>query len=76
MRKFRSELMLYFILLIFILLTIVGGILYSWTQRTTEKMVSDSTVETLKQIDKNMHSMIGYVQDISLLQLTFMVIMV
>lgn len=66
MRKFRSELMLYFLLLILILLATVGGLQYSWTKRTTEKMVSDSTLETLKQIDKNMHSMLGYVQDISL----------
>ena len=66
LRKFRSELTVYFILLIVVLLSTVGGLLYSWTKQTTEKMVSDSTVETLKQIDKNMHSMLGYVQDISL----------
>ncbi len=66
MRKFRSELMLYFIVLFVILLSLVGWILYSWTKVSTEKMVSDSTVETLKQIDKNMHSILGYVQDVSL----------
>lgn len=66
MRKFRTELMVYFITLIVILLTVIGGIFYSWTKRTTGRMISDSTVETLKQIDKNVHLILGYVKDISL----------
>lgn len=66
MRRFRTELMLYFILLIIILLTIVGVIFYSWIKRTTGQEVSDSTIKTLKQIDKNVHLILGYVQDISL----------
>lgn len=65
-KKFRSELMAYIIILMIILLSVVGGILYSWTKGVTERMVSESTVETLKQIDKNMRTMLGYVRDISL----------
>lgn len=66
MRKFRSELLLYFILLSLFLLLLVGTIFYSWVKRSTAQRISQSTVETLKQLDKNVALILGYVQDISL----------
>lgn len=44
----------------------VGGISYYWTKKAVELRMSESTVETLKQIDKNMELVFGGIQDISL----------
>lgn len=66
MRNIKSELMFYTTSVIVIILAIVGSISYSWTKGIIELRVSESTVETLKQIDKNLYSMVGDAQDISL----------
>lgn len=66
MRNIRSELMLYFMIVMVILLTISGGISYSQTKQIIISKVSESTLENLKQIDKNLNSMVGDIQDISL----------
>jgi two-component system sensor histidine kinase YesM len=66
MRNIRSEIMLYTTTVIVIILVILGSISYRWTKGIIELRVSESTVETLKQIDKNLHSMVGDAQDISL----------
>lgn len=66
MRNIRSEIMLYTTSVIVIILVILGLISYRWTKEIIELRVSESTVETLKQIDKNLHSMVGDAQDISL----------
>lgn len=66
MQKFRSELLLYFILLSLFLLSLVGSIFYSWVNRSTAQRFSESTLATLKQLDKNVALILGYVQDISL----------
>src|SRR5659263_40513 len=66
MRNIRSELMLYTTSVIVIVLVVLGLISYRWTKGIIELRVSESTVETLKQIDKNLNSMVGDAQDISL----------
>lgn len=66
MRNIRSELMVYTTSVIVIVLVVLGIISYRWTKGIIELRVSESTVETLKQIDKNLHSMVGDAQDISL----------
>lgn len=66
MRNIRSELMLYTTSVIVIIIAIVGAISYNWTKEIIEIRVSESTVETLKQIDKNLYSMVGDAQDLSL----------
>jgi len=66
MRNIRSELMVYTTSVIVIVLVVLGIISYRWTKGIIELRVSESTVETLKQIDKNLNSMVGDAQDISL----------
>lgn len=66
MRKFQSELMFYFIGFTIILLISIVSILYSWMVRTTIQTASQSTVETIKQVDRNFHLIFGSIQDISL----------
>ncbi|MCJ7688944.1 MAG: hypothetical protein MUO60_06460 [Clostridiaceae bacterium] len=66
MRNIRSEIIFYTTTVIVIILVILGLISYRWTKGIIELRVSESTVETLKQIDKNIHSMVGDAQDISL----------
>ncbi|MBZ4644582.1 MAG: putative signal transduction protein with a C-terminal ATPase domain [Clostridia bacterium] len=66
MKSLRSELMLSFILIILISLMPVGSFTYGLTKKIIEKRVSESTVETLKQIDKNLNIILANVQDLSL----------
>ena len=44
----------------------VGSFTYGLTKKIIEKRVSESTVETLKQIDKNLNIILANVQDLSL----------
>lgn len=66
MRSLKYELTLYTTLVIVVILTAVGSISYSRTKKTVELRVSESTVETLKQIDKNFDYILGDIKDISL----------
>lgn len=66
MKSLRYELILYFTIIIAGILLMVGGISYYWTKKAVELRMSESTVETLKQIDKNMQLVFGGIQDLSL----------
>lgn len=66
MKSLKYELILYFTIIIAGILLMVGGISYYWTKKAVELRMSESTVETLKQIDKNMELVFGGIQDISL----------
>jgi two-component system sensor histidine kinase YesM len=49
-----------------LILTVIGGISSSQTKKTVELRVSESTLENLKQIDRNLDYILGDIQDISL----------
>jgi len=66
LKSLRYELILYFTIIIAGILLMVGGISYYWTKKAVELRMSESTVETLKQIDKNMQLVFGGIQDLSL----------
>jgi two-component system, sensor histidine kinase YesM len=66
MRSLKYELTLYITLVIVIILTAIGSISYSRTKQAVELRVSESTVENLKQIDKNFDYILGDIKDISL----------
>jgi len=66
LKSLKYELILYFTIIIAGILLMVGGISYYWTKKAVELRMSESTVETLKQIDKNMELVFGGIQDISL----------
>ncbi|EMS71996.1 integral membrane sensor signal transduction histidine kinase [Ruminiclostridium cellobioparum subsp. termitidis CT1112] len=58
--------MIYFGIVIIIIVTSVGFFSYISTKNTVEKRVTQSTVETLKQLDRNMYTVFGGVDDLSL----------
>jgi two-component system sensor histidine kinase YesM len=66
MRSLKYELTLYISLVIVIILAAVGSISYSSIKHAVELRVSESTVENLKQIDKNFDYILGDIKDISL----------
>ncbi len=66
MKNLRTELMLYFSILIIIILTLVGTVSYYWNKKAIGLKVTESTVESLKQIDKNMLMAFGEIEDLSL----------
>ncbi|MDP4091325.1 MAG: sensor histidine kinase [Bacillota bacterium] len=66
MRSLKYELTLYITLVIVIILTAVGSISYRSNKRAVELRVSESTVENMKQIDKNFDYILGDIKDISL----------
>jgi len=66
MRNIRSELMIYITSMVIIIIVVVGLTSYRSTKGIIELRVGESMVETLKQIDKNLNSMVGDAQDISL----------
>ncbi|WP_027629009.1 sensor histidine kinase [Ruminiclostridium cellobioparum] len=66
MKSLGSKLMIYFGIVIIIIVTSVGFFSYISTKNTVEKRVTQSTVETLKQLDRNMYTVFGGVDDLSL----------
>ena len=66
MRNIRSEIMIYTTSVIVIIVAVIGLISYRSAKGIIELRVGESMVETLKQIDKNLNSMVGDAQDISL----------
>ncbi|WP_139904087.1 sensor histidine kinase [Clostridium thermarum] len=66
MKNLRTELMLYFTIVVTVILVVIGEISSYQTKKTVELRVSESTVETLKQINKNLDYIWGDIQDISL----------
>ncbi len=66
MRSIRDRLLVLFVSSTALLLLVVGLASYQWTLRVAERKVSESTVLTLSQIDRNLATMYGAVRDISL----------
>ncbi len=66
MRSIRNELTALFVLEVSALLSVVSWASYRWTRNITERKVSESTVTTLAQIDRNFASMLDGAHDISL----------
>jgi two-component system sensor histidine kinase YesM len=62
----RNKLMVLFVSSVALLLSLVGIASYRWTRGVAERRISESTVLTLAQIDRNMETMFGSVHDISL----------
>ncbi len=65
-RSLKSELIVSFISVVLITLVSVESISYWRIRDVINLRVSESTVETLKQIDKNLTAALGDIQDISL----------
>ena len=66
MKSLRAELMVNIGLIIIVTVILIGATSYYMTKKTVELRVSESTVETLKQIDKNMAMVFGSAEDLSL----------
>lgn len=66
MKSLRTELMVNIGIIIVVTILLIGSISYYMTKKTVELRVSESTVETLKQIDKNLNMVIKNAEDISL----------
>lgn len=65
MKYLKFEMTLSFLLIVIIIITTAELINFWWIKDVIETRVSETTVETLKQIDKNMDSLFGNVEDIS-----------
>jgi two-component system sensor histidine kinase YesM len=65
MKHLKSEMTLSFIIVAIVIITSVELISFWWIKDMIETKVSETTVETLKQIDKNMNSIYGNSEDIS-----------
>lgn len=65
MKHLKSEMTLSFIIVAIVIITSVEFISFWWIKDMIETKVSETTVETLKQIDKNMNSIYGNSEDIS-----------
>ncbi|MCX7027026.1 MAG: sensor histidine kinase [Spirochaetes bacterium] len=65
-KSLRSELLISFIVVELVSLLLVGGISYLWIEDLLNRRISESTVETLKQIDRNISALFGDIDDISL----------
>jgi len=65
-KSLRSELLINFIVVELISLLLVDSISYLWIEDLLNRRISESTVETLKQIDKNISALFGDLDDISL----------
>lgn len=66
MKSLRTELMVNIGIIIIVTILLIGSTSYYMTKKTVELRVSESTVETLKQIDKNMNMVLGNAGDLSL----------
>jgi len=65
-KSLRSELLINFIVVELISLLLVDSISYLWIEDLLNRRISESTVETLKQIDRNISALFGDLDDISL----------
>ncbi len=65
MKHLRSEMTLSFIIVAIVIITSIEIISFMWIKDMIETKVSETTVETLKQIDKNMNTIYGNSSDIS-----------
>ncbi|NLK27343.1 MAG: hypothetical protein GX306_03230 [Clostridiales bacterium] len=65
MKHLKFEMTLSFIIVATVIITCVELISFWWIKDMIETKVSETTVETLKQIDKNMNSIYGNSEDIS-----------
>jgi len=66
LKSLRTELMVNIGIIIIVTILLIGSTSYYMTKKTVELRVSESTVETLKQIDKNMNMVLGNAGDLSL----------
>lgn len=65
LKHLKSEMTLSFIIVAIVIITSVELISFWWIKDMIETKVSETTVETLKQIDKNINSIYGNSEDIS-----------
>lgn len=66
MIRLRTRLILYFFCIVFITLLVLWILSYRGIRGILEARVSETTVETLKQIDKNISLVLSSIEDLSL----------
>ncbi|WP_070000621.1 sensor histidine kinase [Cellulosilyticum sp. I15G10I2] len=64
-KKLKAKLIVYFFVVVILILIIVEGISFWWIKSVIQSQVSEATLHTLKQIDKNFLGLVGDINDMS-----------